>query len=503
MPVKELSPSREQESHIFYRLTGLNLGISTCGLQTRDFESDLSAFAREHFPALGLTPYEVNPHHDLHEDEDLKSLSELTRHYRLTIEWSEWFPDNPFQLDSAAVAKTIAYIQKCQALGLNLYPVLSHFAAPLWLNKIGGWEAHATAYHFARFVKTVLENIGPLLPPDALIGLMNEPLTLAAMRIGDKSVNNGHRNPAQLYLAGRQLTNNLAFVIKRAEHAVKQHNRHHRAHLQPFITHQISPIYPLDPTSPFDRFGAWLANRWQNTDFPKQFTNRLTAVHYQYYRPAAVKLTRLTADNHVDETKNGQSGEYHVFCFTVTANGFGLEEFKAINGWAFDHTQGLLNALFMAHRINPNQPFILFEEGYPGVLMPEKFKNDQERAWWQRRDELARVLQIVLTGLTVYAAINLHHLPIEGIFHWSHIDPNEHGRTQDRFGLVEWDQQTGDRRPRASYYVWQKICQDQGLDLPGIYKLLETHSPLTATDICYLKLHVRLALKQLGLNLAS
>lgn len=497
MPQAEKLTGTERLRSGFYPLP-IEFGISTCDLQTQTYESDLSRYAREHFPKKGLTPYEVNPHHDLHEETDLRLLAESgARHYRISVEWAKLFPNDPQTLNRAAVEEYKRYIKHCQELGLTVYVTLSHFAAPVWLAENGGWKKIGTAFHFQRFVEAFLDEISPSLPPGTVINIMNEPATLAAMILGGKSEDNSQKSTRELFFEAHELADNLLFCIRRAEFSINKYNRKHGARFETTSSHQISPIYPIDPDNPFDHFAAWLANYWQNTLLLKKLRGSLCAI--QFYRPAAVGLIPISHNHEIEEIGDGKSNENEFFCFRVTADGVGIPEFKALNGWAFPRPQDLLLSLQMAHKYHPDQEIVIFEEGYPGILKPEKFKDAEDEAYWTRKDELARILHLLITHLTVFAARQLHGLPVKGIFHWTLIDNNELGRPQDRFGLVAWDPETDKRTPRSVYHVFQKICRDRGIDLPGIYQLLENLGILSKSDVHYLKLHLRLALRDLGL----
>ncbi len=490
----EFGPALELERINFYPLVWLKYGISTSALQTRTFDSDMSLYAREHFAASGLVPYEINPHHDLHEAEDLKLLAELgVSHLRQSFEWAEWFPDNPHDLNPAAVKKTIDYINKCKNHGINVYPMLSHFAAPTWLKEQGGWWKRKNAYHFERFVKAFLDNVGDLLEPDALIGVMNEPLTLAAYLMAGKCTDDEKLSPLQMYLKAQTLISSLLHFIRRGNFAVNRYRHQHQNHFEPVTSTQLSPIYAMNPHNPLDRAGARLASYWQNTMFLKKLKGNVCAI--QYYRPSAVRLTLPSSNHTVDELNSAKTNQ--VFCFEVTTNGIGIEEFRGENGWPVD-VQGLYQSIIMAHKCHPEQKIIIFEEGYGGLKKPKNLSSE-DAVSWKRRDEVVRIYQILINFLTIYAVKAREGIEVFGNFHWTLTGNNELGLLHD-FGLVAWDPATDERTAHLSYYVYQKICHDKGVDLAGIYQLMADSGIFLEKDIANLKSHIVNALQELGLS---
>jgi beta-glucosidase/6-phospho-beta-glucosidase/beta-galactosidase len=55
--------------------------------------------------------------------------------------------------------------------------------------------------------------------------------------------------------------------------------------------------------------------------------------------------------------------------------------------------------------------------------------------------------------------------PLKGYFHWSLIDDYEwHEGFWPKFGLVNIDRKTLDRKPRKSFYYYARICDNNSLD---------------------------------------
>ena len=92
------------------------------------------------------------------EDFKLAQTLGLTAH-RFSIEWSRIEP-SPGQFDDLALDRYRQMILSLKAKGITPIVTLNHFTIPLWLAKQGGWFSDKSPELFAKYVRKVIEVLG-------------------------------------------------------------------------------------------------------------------------------------------------------------------------------------------------------------------------------------------------------------------------------------------------------------------------------------------------------
>jgi len=96
--------------------------------------------------------------------QDIAMLAELGLDaYRFSIEWARVEPA-PGRYSRSALAHYGEVLQACRDHGITPMVTLHHFSSPRWLTELGGWENPDTADRFAAYCRTVLAELGPLIP---------------------------------------------------------------------------------------------------------------------------------------------------------------------------------------------------------------------------------------------------------------------------------------------------------------------------------------------------
>jgi beta-glucosidase len=104
--------------------------------------------------------------------EDMRLLAELgLNSYRFSLEWSRIEPE-PGRFEERWLAHYRRMCETCRASGLLPVVTLHHFTNPAWLAGQGAWEAPATAALFGRFCERVLDALGDVI---GLLITINEP----------------------------------------------------------------------------------------------------------------------------------------------------------------------------------------------------------------------------------------------------------------------------------------------------------------------------------------
>lgn len=81
--------------------------------------------------------------------------------YRFSIEWSRVEPREG-EVQPAELAHYAAVLATCRRLGVEPVPTLHHFTLPRWVAAEGGWENPSTPRWFARFCGWVADAVAPL-----------------------------------------------------------------------------------------------------------------------------------------------------------------------------------------------------------------------------------------------------------------------------------------------------------------------------------------------------
>src|SRR3954470_25073767 len=104
------------------------------------------------------------------QDLDLVAGMGLTA-YRFSVEWARIEPEEG-RFDEAALDHYEAMVDGCLARGLAPLITFSHFTAPHWFARRGGWLDEGSAERFARFCDVVMARFGDRI---ALAVTLNEP----------------------------------------------------------------------------------------------------------------------------------------------------------------------------------------------------------------------------------------------------------------------------------------------------------------------------------------
>ncbi len=137
-------------------------------------------------------------------------------HYRFSLEWSRIEPA-PGEWSTAAVDH---YRRVCDALrerGIEPVVTLHHFTTPIWLADEGGWEKGPAVDRFAAFCHRAVSGLGDSV---GRVCTLNEPNIVATMGYVLGMFPPGRRDPA----AAEAVTANLVEAHRRGVEAVRAAN---------------------------------------------------------------------------------------------------------------------------------------------------------------------------------------------------------------------------------------------------------------------------------------
>lgn len=355
-----------------------------------------------------------------------------TNAHRLSIEWSRVEPQ-PGLFDDDALDRYRQMLQALHDRRIEPMVTLHHFTNPLWLAEKGGWEEPSVVTDFRRYVRAVVERLGDLVP---LWVTINEPMVYAVQAyLGMGSWPPGKNS---LGLVGQVARNMLQ------AHAAAYHLIHElRPDSQVGIVRHWRILEPSRSSSPLDR---WLAGRL-HCFFNRYFTDALVTGRLRW--PLGGGRMSELAGTFDFLGLNYYTRELVAFDLGHAGGLFARRHFAPGAEMSDDdygevYPQGIYQALKLAAAYR--RPIYITENGLPDA-------DDDQRP------------RFILSHLRqVWAALQ-GNLPIMGYYHWSLIDNFEWDRGwQQRFGLIELDPATQERRLRPSGELYGRICRSGCID---------------------------------------
>ena len=345
--------------------------------------------------------------------------------HRFSVEWARIEP-YPDRIDHAALGHYVDVVRALEANGLEPFVTLHHFTSPLWLARRGTWEADDAPDRFARYVRTVAHALAPHVRWWITI---NEPMVLAYRAYVEGGWPPGRSDLGAAFAAIR----NMAIGHALAYGAIRQVYRDHGLpppHVS--IAKHLRRFAPCRPGHALDRAAVHLRDRVFNDMFVRALhTGRLFWPGLVNVRlPAARTLDFLGLNYYTREfiRFGGVSGprlfgdlcQEHEHQGAGRANGLGWEA----------HPEGLL--YFLKRFAALGVPLVVTENG---TWEPD----DRDRAAY------------IETHLDAVSQARRDGVDVRGYLYWSLLDNFEwECGFEPRFGLVEVDYATQERRPRPS-----------------------------------------------------
>jgi len=322
--------------------------------------------------------------------EDFKLAKELGHNaHRFSIEWSRIEPEEG-KFDEKEIQHYRDVIQSLRDLGLEPFVTLWHWPIPLWLRDMGGWKNEKTADYFARYAEAMVK----ALPGIRFWVTLNEPEIYAF----------------NSYLRGiwpPQARNPFTY-FKVLKNLASGHNK----------------AYPLiKAASPEAQVGIAKHNVWfEPAD--KSLVNRLLVKVADY----------LWNDYFLNLIEDFQDfiGLNHYFHNRVNW-GFNKNANEKVSdmGWEL-YPESIYHSL--RDLVKYNKPIYITENGLADA-------EDKNRAWF-----IEETLKHVSRGIE-------EGIDVRGYFYWSLLDNFEWDKGfWPRFGLVEVDYKTMERKPRRSAF---------------------------------------------------
>jgi beta-glucosidase len=337
--------------------------------------------------------------------------------HRFSVEWARIEPEEG-KFNEEAIEHYRKVLLALRERGLRPYLTLWHFTLPSWFSKKGGFERRNSPKLFARYAKYVAEQLGDLTEG---ISTMNEPMVFASngwirgtwppfkrfslidsvfIPVSGTLLDTQAKKGIMPFFAYVRVIWNLVKAHKRAYKAIKKVYKH----LDVSIVMHVILFHSNNQL--INRMRAWLANYHWTYWF----------MHAVYKRCDSIGL------NYYIHKKYGDTETYQ----------------KTDMNWDI-YPQGIYDALIMLSHYK--KPLFVSEAGIADA-------DDSERTQYIK-DQVYNVWRAIEDGADV-----------RGHMYWSLLDNYEWSYGFDkRFGLVEINYETLERKIRPSAYVYKAICE--------------------------------------------
>lgn len=368
-------------------------------------------------------------------EDDFDLMQELgLQTHRMSLEWSRIEPE-PGRFSHAAIDRYREMLDGLRRRGIKPMVTLHHFTNPLWLERSGGWERPevvARFQHYARFAANALADLC-----DTWLTL-NEPLVYLA-----QSWFRGIWPPER---PGSFLALPVYRHLLLAHGAGYQTIHACQPEAQVGVAMAIRLFNPSDPTSRLDRMAA-AAKRYIGENIWLQAVHdgriRLPLGLGDYNRTLAGSMDFIGINYYTRDLVRFTPDPRKVF---------GVEHFRSDGEFSDSGWRGLYSELVpeglrqIVEAVGVyGKPIYITENGLPDA-------DDDQRPRWLLA-HLAEVHRAIQSGSDV-----------RGYYHWTFTDNFEWSEGWGlRFGLIELNPATQERKPRPSAGMFADIARRNGI----------------------------------------
>ncbi|MEK7520215.1 MAG: glycoside hydrolase family 1 protein [Patescibacteria group bacterium] len=333
--------------------------------------------------------------------------------HRFSLEWSRIEPEEG-KWDEKEIEHYRKVIHALRARGIEPFVTLWHWTNPVWIRNMGGWENKKTEGFFLRYVEKIIEEFGNEIHFWLVI---NEPNIYAGMSYvqGDfpPCVRNMWR--ANRVMQNLVRTNNRAYVLLHE----KLGNR-----IMVGSAHNLISHLPYNKDSLLDKLSSWFLNNVRNFRSFGWARGHQDFIGINYY--------------HLEKIQFVLFGKRRWYFFRTHVNQDNVTDMN----WEI-YPEGIYN--FLLNMKKYKLPIFITENGLADTT------DDR------REDYIKSHLQWVHKAISEGA-------DVRGYLYWSLLDNFEWDKGfWPRFGLVEVDYKTMERRIRPSAYAYANICKENAV----------------------------------------
>lgn len=354
----------------------------------------------EEFGLENFLSGEAANHYHLYK-EDFKLAKELGHNAtRISLEWSRIEPEEG-KFDEKELQRYKEVILHLRELGIEPFVTLWHWTIPIWLKNKGGWANKRVIEYFARYTEMIMKTFGDHV---AFWLTLNEPEIYTANSYLTGIWPPQKKNPWHYFWVLRHLiqAHRKAYRIIKQLHPTAQVGiAKNNIHFEPYKNKLINKLV------------SGISHWWWNDYFLKAIDVHQDFIGLNYYFRNIMDFTRVKNENKIVSDL----------------------------GWEL-HPEGIYHVLMDLKKYG--KPVYITENGLAD-------SDDSERTWfieqtvWQMRRALA------------------DGVDLRGYLHWSLLDNFEwHEGFRARFGLVEVDFKTQERKVRRSAEKYREVIQKNG-----------------------------------------
>jgi len=352
---------------------------------------------------------------------------------RLSVEWSRIEPTEG-QWNAEALDRYRQMLFALLARGMRPFVTLHHFTNPLWLEAKGGWAAPDSPQLFERFTQRVVAALGDLCTDWTTF---NEPNVYTSLGYFLGEFPPGRRGR---FMQLARVTRNLLLAHTAAYHKIHELQRDANVGW----AQHYAVFKPQRPESALDRWLAEFIHRRFNQNFADSILDGRAPFPLNQFGdslPEAQGTCDYVGINYYSRLRAGfnlRSPKTGFFQLTVPPNKpQGDSGVEVPYGEAYP--EGLRRAVdsFKAF----NKPIYILENGVPD-------RDDRIRPW------------VIQSSLEQMQTMLREGVDLRGYFHWSLTDNFEWNEGWHlRFGLIELDPATQERKLRPSAQVYADIIK--------------------------------------------
>ncbi len=320
---------------------------------------------------------------------------------RFSIEWSRIEPEEG-KFSEKEIQRYIGVVDHLRELGIEPFITLWHWTIPVWLRNKGGWNNKKTIAYFVRFTKKILESFGNKI---VFWITLNEPeiYTTNSYLTG---IWPPQKNNPWKYV---KVLHHLAAAHRQAYQVIKQINSKAQVGIA-----KNNIYFEPHKNKIHNRLIKKIIHYWWNDYFLKRIKKQQDFIGVNYY--------------------------FH----NVVNMGFFKNENKIISdlGWEL-YPEGIFHVLKDLKKYQ--KPIYITENGVAD-------EGDLKRKWFIV--EIIKQLHLAIAD----------GVDLRGYLHWSLLDNFEWADGfRARFGLIEVDYKTHERKIRSSAHLYKEIVTQNGL----------------------------------------
>ncbi|MBO5201191.1 MAG: glycoside hydrolase family 1 protein [Lentisphaeria bacterium] len=332
--------------------------------------------------------------------------------YRMSIEWSRIEPEQGVY-DFSALKRYLDMLERLNNAGIKVSLTCHHWSHPLWFEKLGGFGKRENIKYFLRHLDFLVPKIKDYV---------------FQWNVLNEFTNHG-TNPKSF-----DLMKNLTVAHALGYHTIKKYSN-----APVSSTHALIHWQPYRSYDEFDRIAAKTLDWATNGYFIHALETGELVLPYTEaeFVPELKDALDYWAINYY--TRHMASGRTE----NLTTHRFEFDRVSMVNGDSY-HEEFYPDAFVQHLPRFKNKPVWICENGVSAD------------------DDRFRILYLARHFAALKEAMELG-VDLRGYIHWSAMDNYEWGNYFPRFGLIEVDRETFERRPKPSSSFYKEIIEAHGI----------------------------------------